>query len=137
MATVPAAAVVITTNNHFILPHRRHQLFLTTPSTTNIHSLRRQLPLSRSMAGAGGDGDFGARDPFPAEIASNFGDKVLGFGDTEHKILIPNLAALSLAQHQCAPLSSFTQPMPEDTAQQLLRKVPFRSVASYCFVVLL
>jgi hypothetical protein len=30
--------------------------------------------------------DFGARDATPGEIASNFGDKVLGNYDTEHII---------------------------------------------------
>ena len=30
--------------------------------------------------------DFGARDPFPAELESNFGEKVLGNWDTEHII---------------------------------------------------
>lgn len=34
-------------------------------------------------------GDFGARDPYPGEIASNFGDKVLGYADTEHRISFP------------------------------------------------
>ncbi|KAL8149347.1 putative pterin-4-alpha-carbinolamine dehydratase, chloroplastic [Apium graveolens] len=67
-----------------------------------------------------GDNDFGARDPFPAEIESNFGDKVLGFGSTEHKILIPNLAALSLSRLECSP-----QPfaLADQDAQNLLRKV--------------
>lgn len=30
--------------------------------------------------------DFGARDAFPAELESNFSDKVLGNYDTEHII---------------------------------------------------
>ena len=30
--------------------------------------------------------DFGARDPFAAEIESNFGEKVLGNYNTDHKI---------------------------------------------------
>lgn len=67
-----------------------------------------------------GDNDFGARDPFPAEIESNFGDKVLGFGSTEHKILIPNLAALSLSRLEC---SSKPFALSEQDAQNLLRKV--------------
>ncbi|KAK6926235.1 Pterin 4 alpha carbinolamine dehydratase [Dillenia turbinata] len=77
------------------------------------------------ICGAGGDllGDFGARDPFPEEIESNFGDKVLGAWSTEHKILIPNLAALSLAQLDCSPVSPLQSPMSEDDASQLLRKV--------------
>ncbi|KAK6135553.1 hypothetical protein DH2020_030724 [Rehmannia glutinosa] len=68
-------------------------------------------------------GDFGARDPFPAEIESNFGDKVLGNVSTEHKILIPNASALSLAQQECTPVSQLQQPMSEDEAKQLLFKV--------------
>ncbi|KAG9452490.1 hypothetical protein H6P81_005394 [Aristolochia fimbriata] len=68
-------------------------------------------------------GDFGARDPFPQEIESNFADKVLGNVDTEHRILIPNLAALSLAQQKCTPISPSQSPMSEEDAQKLLRKV--------------
>lgn len=67
-----------------------------------------------------GDNDFGARDPFPAEIESNFGDKVLGFCSTEHKILIPNVAALSLSRLDCSP-KPFA--LSEQDAQDLLRKV--------------
>lgn len=70
-------------------------------------------------------GDFGARDPFPAEIESNFGEKVVGFSDTEHKILIPNVRALALSQQQCVPVSSLQAPMAEDEAQKLLKKVLF------------
>ncbi|RVW39297.1 putative pterin-4-alpha-carbinolamine dehydratase [Vitis vinifera] len=62
--------------------------------------------LGRVALAVGGDllGDFGARDPFPAEIESKFGEKVLGNLDTEHKILIPNVSALSLAQQECSPV---------------------------------
>ncbi|KAL8192826.1 hypothetical protein R6Q57_027274 [Mikania cordata] len=67
-------------------------------------------------------GDFGARDPFPAEIESNFSDKV-GTFDTEHKILIPNVAAMSLSQQECTPVSRLKAPMSEDDAKSLLRKV--------------
>lgn len=68
-------------------------------------------------------GDFGARDPFPEEIASNFGEKVIGFSDTEHKILIPNARALALSEQECVPVSSLQAPMAEDEAKKLLRKV--------------
>ncbi len=68
-------------------------------------------------------GDFGARDPFPAEIESKFGEKVLGNIDTEHKILVPNIAALSLAQQECSPVSALDSPMTKDDIQKLLRKV--------------
>ncbi|XP_047327179.1 probable pterin-4-alpha-carbinolamine dehydratase, chloroplastic [Impatiens glandulifera] len=76
---------------------------------------------------AGGDhdmlGDFGARDPFPAEIASNFGDKVLGNVSTEHKILIPTINALSLSEQDCVPISPSQAPLSIDEVKPLLRKV--------------
>lgn len=92
------------------------------------HSSRRRSSSSlRTFAAAAGGhdllGDFGARDPFPAEIESGFADKVLGNVDTEHKILIPNAAALSLAQQDCTPISHLQQPMSEDEAKKLLLKV--------------
>ncbi|KAK7355319.1 hypothetical protein VNO80_14573 [Phaseolus coccineus] len=68
-------------------------------------------------------GDFGARDPFPAELESSFGDKVLGYGNTEHRILIPNISALSLSQQDCAPVSPSQPPISEHDAQMLVRKV--------------
>ncbi|KAI7749328.1 hypothetical protein M8C21_023663 [Ambrosia artemisiifolia] len=67
-------------------------------------------------------GDFGARDPFQAEIETNFSDKV-EYHDTEHKILIPNIAALSLSKLECTPLSNLQAPMSESDAKSLLRKV--------------
>lgn len=76
-------------------------------------------------------GDFGARDPFPAEIETNFCDKV-GTLDTEHKILIPNVAAMSLAQQECAPITHLQSPMTEDDAKSLLRKVSF-VILLFCF----
>ena len=77
----------------------------------------------RAQGGVDKLGDFGARDPFPAEVASGFADKVLGNVDTEHKILIPNISALSLSQQQCTPLSPFQSPMSTTDAQKLLKKV--------------
>ncbi|ESW17446.1 hypothetical protein PHAVU_007G240500 [Phaseolus vulgaris] len=68
-------------------------------------------------------GDFGARDPFPAELESSFGEKVLGYGNTEHRILIPNISALSLSQQDCAPISPSQPPISEHDAQMLVRKV--------------
>ncbi|XP_051142852.1 probable pterin-4-alpha-carbinolamine dehydratase, chloroplastic [Andrographis paniculata] len=68
-------------------------------------------------------GDFGARDPFPAELESNFAEKVQGNVDTEHKILIPTSSALSLAQRDCVPVSEIQQPLSEDEAKKLLLKV--------------
>lgn len=80
-------------------------------------------PFKNQAAGTDLLGDFGARDPFPQEIESNFGEKVLGFSSTEHKILIPNTSALSLAQQECVPVSQIHQPLSEDEAKQLLFKV--------------
>ncbi|KAL3509645.1 hypothetical protein ACH5RR_029046 [Cinchona calisaya] len=81
-------------------------------------------PSMRILAsGADFLGDFGARDPFPAEIESKFGEKVLGNVDTEHKILIPTASALSLAQQDCSPISPNQQPISEDEAKKLLLKV--------------
>ncbi|XP_060181549.1 probable pterin-4-alpha-carbinolamine dehydratase, chloroplastic [Lycium barbarum] len=68
-------------------------------------------------------GDFGARDPFPEEIESQFGNKVLGFSDTEHKILIPTASALSLAQQECTVISPDQTPLSDYEARQLLFKV--------------
>ena len=68
-------------------------------------------------------GDFGARDPFPEEIESNFCEKVLGNTDTMHRILIPNISALSLAQMSCEPISSSQPPISTEDAEKLLKKV--------------
>eukprot|EP01018_Ginkgo_biloba_P007493 Gb_11396 [translate_table: standard] len=68
-------------------------------------------------------GDIGARDPFPAEVESNFGEKVLGYAGTDHKILIPNASALSLADRFCHPVPSGQPPMSKEEATALLRKV--------------
>lgn len=105
----------------FSLPcHHHHHLpsFCTLPTRTRLGQRIRAL---------GHDllGDFGARDPYPAEIASQFGEKVLGNPNTEHKILIPTGSASSLAQQECTPVSPLQLPMLEDDAQKLLRKVGF------------
>ncbi|PRQ59690.1 putative 4a-hydroxytetrahydrobiopterin dehydratase transcription coactivator Tc-PD family [Rosa chinensis] len=106
---------------HFSLPchhhhHHHHPNFFTLP--TRARPGPRTQALEHDMFG-----DFGARDPFPAEIASEFGDKVLGFQNTEHKILIPTVSASSLAQQECTPVSPLQAPMLEEDAQELLRKV--------------
>ncbi|XP_073298334.1 probable pterin-4-alpha-carbinolamine dehydratase, chloroplastic [Primulina huaijiensis] len=82
-----------------------------------------RYPFKIQAAGTDLVGDFGARDPFPQEIESNFGEKVLGYPSTEHKILIPNASALSLAEQDCVPLSQIQQPLSEYEAKQLLFKV--------------
>ncbi|KAL0749751.1 hypothetical protein Bca101_031754 [Brassica carinata] len=58
-----------------------------------------------------------ARDPYPEEIASLFGDKVLGNQSTEHKILIPN------ASLQCSPVSPSQTLLSADDARKLLHKI--------------
>ncbi|MED6222815.1 hypothetical protein PIB30_068106, partial [Stylosanthes scabra] len=58
-------------------------------------------------------GDFSARDHFPMELESNFGEKVIGNGGTELRILISNISALSLAKQQCSPISSLSHPCPK------------------------
>lgn len=68
-------------------------------------------------------GDFGARDPFPAEIESRFGEKVLGNVDTEHKILIPTASVLSLAELEISKVSHLQAPMSLEDAKKLLLKV--------------
>lgn len=105
-----------THKNLFLTP-----LLLSLPTVDGFRTSK----MKRLATGADFLGDFGARDPFPAEIESNFGDKVLGSSNTEHKILIPNLAALSLSQLDCAPVSHLQPPMSEQDAQNLLRKVQF------------
>ncbi|KAL2526939.1 Transcriptional coactivator/pterin dehydratase [Abeliophyllum distichum] len=92
-------------------------------SQTLVYFTRPRISLKTHATGTDLVGDFGARDPFPAEIESNFGDKVLGNVDTEHKILIPTAAALSLSQQQCSPISHLQQPLPEDEAKKMLFKV--------------
>ncbi|CAK9145868.1 unnamed protein product [Ilex paraguariensis] len=102
------------TQNSLPLVHHPHPLVLGT-----------QNRIFTKTAAMGSDllGDFGARDPFPAEVESNFAEKVLGNVDTEHKILIPKLSALSLSQQDCAPISPFQSPISEDEANKLLRKI--------------
>ncbi|KAJ6869408.1 hypothetical protein NC651_034218 [Populus alba x Populus x berolinensis] len=98
-------------------PHNHHHHFKVSILTpTRIPTLRIQ---------AMGDklGEFGARDPFPAEIESAFAEKVLGNVDTEHKILIPTVSALSLSQQECTPISPLQDPMLKDDAQKLLKKL--------------
>ncbi|KAK2988940.1 hypothetical protein RJ640_026208 [Escallonia rubra] len=107
-------------------PTDNNPLFLTnnSPLLSVFLTTQTQRCSTKSLAMGSNEmlGDFGARDPFPAEIESNFGDKV-GNLDTEHKILIPNIAALSLAQQDFLPVSPSHPPLSEEEAQMLLRKV--------------
>ncbi|KAJ0705381.1 putative transcription coactivator Tc-PD family [Helianthus annuus] len=114
---------------HFTPPLTFHTNQLHKSFNLNHHPLRSNLGSKTSrrarILAMGPDllGDFGARDPFPAEIESNFGDKVIGAHDTEHKILIPNIAALALSKLECTPVSDLQAPMSQDDAKTLLRKV--------------
>ncbi|CAL9243072.1 unnamed protein product [Arabidopsis halleri] len=92
------------------------------PTSRNTRKLGR-LTVTRSNLAQDFLGDFGARDPYPEEIASQFGDKVLGCQSTEHKILIPNASVLSLSQLQCSPVSPSQPPLSADDARTLLHKV--------------
>lgn len=114
-----------TLNPHLSLPKLLHQPILTSLYSPPVISQRRPKARIRVVGAVGGDllGDLGARDPFPAEIESNFGEKVIGNAGTEHKILIPNLSALSLAQRSCEPVSPSQSPMSIEDAENLLKKV--------------
>lgn len=94
-------------------------------SLTRITSVPMNQKSRRACTGVRAAGaDFGARDPFPAEIASNFADKVQGYSDTEHVILVPNAPAFSLAQRSCvSPLPPGITPFTLEQAKALLRKV--------------
>lgn len=92
------------------------------PSLLFIRSSRARYVQSSPALGGDPLGDFGARDPFPAEIESGFGEKVLGNVGTEHRILIPSLSALSLAQQSCTPVPASQPPMTDEDAQRLLKK---------------
>ncbi|PIA50383.1 hypothetical protein AQUCO_01300846v1, partial [Aquilegia coerulea] len=106
-------------------PNTKHPTIRTT-LYASPHTLSNRRRKNQYQILATGDdllGDFGGRDPFPAEIESQFGNKVVGNFNTEHKILIPNLSALSLAQQECTEVSLSQSPMSAQDAQQLIRKV--------------
>ncbi|KAK1436866.1 hypothetical protein QVD17_02650 [Tagetes erecta] len=113
--TLPLTLSTIQTHKSFNFNQHRLLSYGSSSSSTTrtrpIHSLANDFL-----------GDFGARDPFPAEVETNFCENV-GTFDTEHKILIPNIAALSLAQQQLTPISDLQSPFSEDDAKSLLRKV--------------
>ncbi|EOY22708.1 hypothetical protein QUC31_007892 [Theobroma cacao] len=98
-------------------PHHQHLV------TKFSFPTRSRLAIRTRAMGTDFLGDFGARDPFPAELESGFGEKVLGNGNTEHKILIPKTSALSLAQQDCSPVSPLQAPMSVDDAKALMKKV--------------
>ncbi|KAJ8537158.1 hypothetical protein K7X08_035559 [Anisodus acutangulus] len=89
-----------------------------TPKTSQSRRISTKIRCNTDLLG-----DFGARDPFPAELESQFGNKVLGNSDTEHKILIPTASALSLSQQECTTISPDQTPLSDFEARQLLFKV--------------
>eukprot|EP00270_Netrium_digitus_P013855 TRINITY_DN4644_c0_g1_i1.p1 TRINITY_DN4644_c0_g1~~TRINITY_DN4644_c0_g1_i1.p1 ORF type:complete len:264 (-),score=63.74 TRINITY_DN4644_c0_g1_i1:227-967(-) len=101
--------------------------------TRNWHSSspgRLSATVMRPVASVGGGdrdlvGDVGSRDPFPAEVASGFGEKVLGNADTEHKILLPkSISAIAgLAAKKCEKLPADAKALSREEAATLLRKV--------------
>lgn len=70
-------------------------------------------------------GEMGAREPFPQELESNFGDKVLGNADTEHRILMPRglTEITGLASRKCSPLPAGAQPLSEAEAREYLKRI--------------
>ncbi|XP_074562182.1 putative pterin-4-alpha-carbinolamine dehydratase, chloroplastic [Curcuma longa] len=101
---------------------RRHTAFSASYNASPPWRRRRYLLLPLAQ---GPDllGDLGARDPFPEEVESNFGENVLGNTDTLHRILIPNISALSLAQISCEHIAPSQPPISAEDAERLLRKV--------------
>ncbi|KAF8642698.1 hypothetical protein HU200_067071 [Digitaria exilis] len=93
------------------------------PSAVSMrHGRVRAPPRGNVTAKADLLGDLGGRDPFPEEIESKFGEKVLGNVDTLHNILIPSLSALSLAGLPLQPAAA-AEPLSLDDARRLLLKV--------------
>ncbi|KAJ3681780.1 hypothetical protein LUZ60_014353 [Juncus effusus] len=86
------------------------------PLRAKTSFLKKPMALGQDLLG-----DFGARDPFPAEIESNFGDKVLGGYDTLHRILIPTLSAISLSQMIIDPSNELL--LSREDATKLLKKI--------------
>ena len=85
-------------------------------ATTSIKSRRMRVVAQADMLG-----DFGARDPFPEELASNWGENTLGNVDTLHRILIPSVSVLSLSRVPLDPAP--TAPLSEEDARKLLHKI--------------
>jgi len=69
--------------------------------------------------------DFGARDPFAAEIESNFGEKVLGNYNTDHIIKPPEAMGkiLGLAAREMPPVAELAV-LDDSTRERLRQQVP-------------
>ncbi|RWW17765.1 hypothetical protein GW17_00018286 [Ensete ventricosum] len=122
MASASFSFVAPLPSANSLLPGRATLAFPSSSHSASWRSRRRRGHLRPLAQGADLLGDFGARDPFPEEIESNFCEKVLGNTDTMHRILIPNISALSLAQMSCEPVSSSQPPISTEVAEKLLKK---------------
>ncbi|KAG0585744.1 hypothetical protein M758_2G033900 [Ceratodon purpureus] len=128
-----AMAMAMSTTHGALLtlahPHQALLSGLTSTSKPSVVALGAGRRRARGAglvvrAGAGADdGGWGARDPYPAEIESNFGDRINGNVDTEHIIMVPTLAVLSLSEKTIKPLAEGAVPLTEAEAKALLRKV--------------
>lgn len=70
-----------------------------------------------------GDGDFGARDPYDAEIATQFGNKAFGHADTDHITRAPTGIDkfLGLKSKHCAPCTDGKVPLLSKEEVEALR----------------
>lgn len=85
--------------------------------------------LERAMLGD----NFGARDPFAAELESNFGDKVLGNFNTEHIIKPPDKIRefVGLTSRRCVPCEGGNvAQLDEKEVERLRQQVPGWRVAT-------
>ncbi|CAI5936635.1 unnamed protein product [Closterium sp. NIES-65] len=104
---------------------KRQQLRVASVNPRNRPTSERKSLVVRASDERFDIGDYGARDPRPSELESQFGDKVLGNADTEHRILLPSgiTEVAGLAARNCAPLPAGTQPLAEPGARELLKRV--------------
>ncbi|GJP31520.1 hypothetical protein CLOM_g12610 [Closterium sp. NIES-68] len=104
---------------------KRHQLRAASAIPRNRTALERRSLVVRASNERFDIGDFGARDPRADELESQFGDKVLGNADTEHRILLPSgiTEVAGLSARNCAPLPAGTLPLAEPGARELLKRV--------------
>uniref|UniRef100_A0ACD5ZLE4 Uncharacterized protein n=2 Tax=Avena sativa TaxID=4498 RepID=A0ACD5ZLE4_AVESA len=93
---------------------RASSFFLSTTSSSSTLKRMKVVAMADML------GDFGGRDAYPEEIASNFAEKTLGNVDTLHRILIPTVSVLSLSR---VPLDPEPTVLSEEDARRLLHKV--------------
>jgi 4a-hydroxytetrahydrobiopterin dehydratase len=66
--------------------------------------------------------DIGARDPYAAELATDFGNRqVGGHADTGHNVKIPETSVLGLAAREITPLPADAKALDEPAANKLKR----------------